>query len=280
MTTDTQGDTTQHISSFTGYVAGNPSITASASGTLQTVGINLYAAVGNICLAIYDDDGSGNANNLLGYSASTAAQVGWNDLTMPGVNIVQGTAYHLEWEENNNTTAVYKATTGLAKYKAQAYGSFPNPMGSMTNYANTMWNMRMTYAPAIVYKNLSDSGTDSESMASTSTLPMADSGAGVDVLSEKDFGVLESGLALDAVLRQYTITGTVKDASGNPVPGATVWLFRTSDEAFIQSATADANGVFVLPLSDISTQYFIRAHLDSYQGNRVFGTTDRQLVAS
>jgi hypothetical protein len=148
MTTDTQGDTTQHVASQTGYVEGNQSLTASASGTLQTVGINLYAAAGNIRLAIYDDDGSGNANNRLGQSASTPAVVGWQDLAISGVNIVQGQNYHLEWQVDNNTTAIYYGTTGLAKYKSQAYGDFPHPMGSMTNYANHMWNMRMTCAPA------------------------------------------------------------------------------------------------------------------------------------
>jgi hypothetical protein len=148
MTTDTQGDTTQHTGNFTGYVTGNQLLTANASGTLQTVGINLQAAAGNIRLAIYDDDGSGHANNRLGQSASTAAQVGWNDHTISSVSIVEGQNYHLEWQEDNNTTAVYYATTGLAAYKSQAYGDFPNPMGSMSNYANHMWNMRMTYAPA------------------------------------------------------------------------------------------------------------------------------------
>jgi hypothetical protein len=148
MTTDTQGDTSQHVANQTGYVEGNQSITASASGTLQTIGINLYAAAGNIRLAIYDDDGGGNANNRLGQSASTPAQMGQNDLSVPGVSIVQGQNYHLDWQVDSNTTSIYYSTTGLAKYKAQAYGDFPNPMGSMSNNTNHMWNMRMTYAPA------------------------------------------------------------------------------------------------------------------------------------
>lgn len=276
MTTDTQGDTSSNYS-MVGYANANASLTASASGALQSVGVNLQSAAGNICVAIYDDSG-GKPNNLLGTSASQAAVAGWNDIAISGVSITQGQVYHLGYQIDNGGSYVYRsATSGTCYYKGEPYGTWPNPFSNPSS-ATTTWNMRMTYS-STVNKNVSDSGTGSES-AVQPALPMSDVAAGTDVLSEREFQLPDSGLAVDAAIRNYTITGTVKDALGNPVAGATVWLFRTSDEVFIASTTSDANGVFVLPLSDQSTQYFIRAHLDSYQGSRVFGTTDRQLVAS
>ena len=111
--------------------------------------------------------------------------------------------------------------------------------------------------------NVSDTGLGSEGAGSQATLELSD-----------------SGLSVDTVLRNFTIVGCVRDSGSNPVAGATVWLFRTSDEAFIAATTSDANGNYVFPLTDTSTQYFVRAHLDSYLGDRVWGTTDRTLVAS
>lgn len=113
------------------------------------------------------------------------------------------------------------------------------------------------------------------------SINVSDSGSGVEALtSQSTFGVSDSGLFVDAVLRNFTIIGTVKDSGATPVPGATVWLFRTSDEAFIAATTSGADGSYMFLVTDTSTQYFVRAHIDSYEGSRVWGTTDRTLVAS
>lgn len=73
----------------------------------------------------------------------------------------------------------------------------------------------------------------------------------------------------------YRITGVVRDQYGNVVPNATVWLFRTSDKAFIAETVSDQNGVYTFSVYDDTTDYFIRAHKD---GNpNIFGTTDRNL---
>jgi hypothetical protein len=74
----------------------------------------------------------------------------------------------------------------------------------------------------------------------------------------------------------FHITGVVRDMYGNPVSGATVWLFRTSDKQFIDETVTDENGAYVFNVGDTTTQYFIRAHKD---GNpNIFGTTDRNLT--
>jgi hypothetical protein len=63
---------------------------------------------------------------------------------------------------------------------------------------------------------------------------------------------------------------------GNPVSGATVWLFRTSDKQFMDETVSDENGEYAFYVDDTITQYFIRAYKD---GNpNIFGTTDRNLT--
>lgn len=78
----------------------------------------------------------------------------------------------------------------------------------------------------------------------------------------------------------YQISGITRDSGGNPLGSCTVWLFRTSDETFIASTISDAStGAYAFTgLPDTSTQYFIRAYKDG--SPNVFGTTDRNLVAS
>lgn len=81
-----------------------------------------------------------------------------------------------------------------------------------------------------------------------------------------------------AWVRQYSIVGIVRDSTGTPLSGATVWLFRTSDEAFIAETTSAGDGSFMFPVASTSTEYFLRAHLDG--APRTFGTTDRTLVGA
>ena len=79
-------------------------------------------------------------------------------------------------------------------------------------------------------------------------------------------------------LSAYTITGITRDANGTPLGNCTVWLFRTSDKAFIAETTSDASGNYSFSVSDNTTQYFVRAFKDGTPN--VFGTTDKNLVGS
>jgi len=76
----------------------------------------------------------------------------------------------------------------------------------------------------------------------------------------------------------FTITGITRDANGTPLGSSTVWLFRTSDKAFIAATTSDASGNYSFTVSDTTTQYFVRAYKDGTPN--VFGTTDKNLVGS
>jgi hypothetical protein len=77
---------------------------------------------------------------------------------------------------------------------------------------------------------------------------------------------------------QYAVTGIVRDGTtGDPIEGATVWLFKTSDKSYIGTDTSDVNGAYSIVVPDGVTAYFVRAFKD---GSNVFGTTDDDLVGA
>lgn len=121
-------------------------ITASASGALETVGLDIHAAAGNMRLAIYSDVG-GVPTALLGESASTAiAGTGFQDAAVTGVSIVATAQYWLAFQLDNSGAGPHY--DNAAKYeKNQAYGAYPNPLqgSSSSNYSP---HMRMTYTAA------------------------------------------------------------------------------------------------------------------------------------
>jgi len=78
------------------------------------------------------------------------------------------------------------------------------------------------------------------------------------------------------IIHEFTITGTVKDAYGNPVAGATVWLFRTNDKTFIDETTTNENGVYTFKVRNKYMQHFIYAHKEGTPN--IFGATDKNIT--
>jgi len=85
--------------------------------------------------------------------------------------------------------------------------------------------------------------------------------------SHGDWGSEEIGYILK-------ISGYCYDYNGNPVPNATVWLFRTSDKVFIAETTSNEDGYYEFIVEE-DTEYFLRAHKDGTPN--IFGTTDRNI---
>lgn len=128
--------------------------------------------------------------------------------------------------------------------------------------------------------NVSDSGSGVEARMNPN-LSLSDSGAGADSDSNQATLPLSDSVAgADTVLRQYGLVGLTKDSVGNVIASCTVWLFKTIDQSFIASTTSDGSGSYMFIVADTTTQYFVRAYNDAYLGNRVFGTSDRTLVAT
>ena len=124
-------------------------ITASQSGTLQTIGLDVQSASGSLAVAIYSTlTGTPTLTGLLGQSSSIAAAAGWNDLSIPGsVSIVQGSTYYLAFQCSSNSLAVYGPASGTQYGTGYAYGSFPSTTSTLSTSTQTL-NMRMTYSTA------------------------------------------------------------------------------------------------------------------------------------
>ena len=145
-TTDTIGNTTLHSSVYSGYVHASR-VTASKSGALASLGINIEVAAGNGRLALYADNGSGTypSGAPLKETASQALANAWNDLTATGVTIVLGTYYWIAAQVSSDSAHLYSDhVTSARKYMAQAYGAFPTWSGTLAT--SDALNMRMKYS--------------------------------------------------------------------------------------------------------------------------------------
>jgi hypothetical protein len=151
-TIDTIGSTANNFGTVNNnYIFGSP-VTASASGTLTSVGVYLATVAGNVRVAIYGTlNGSPAFATLLGQSASVKAVNGWNDLAISGVTIAPGTTYYIAFQVDNSATTIYYGGSVGAAYDAymSPYGSFVNPSATLTKLGtNVDWYMRMTYSTA------------------------------------------------------------------------------------------------------------------------------------
>lgn len=144
-TVDTAGDTSGHYTGTNTNIL-NADLVASASGVLQTVGVNFYAAAGNVVVGIYADN-AGAPAALLAVSSPQAATTNWNDVDVSGagVNIVTGTRYWLAFSTSLNCDVYNMAPGRSNSVLTYSYtGTLPNPFGAAGN-GQYMMNMRMTY---------------------------------------------------------------------------------------------------------------------------------------
>jgi len=143
-TTDTIGDSTASHNDLYGMLAFP--VTASQSGPLSTVGVNVPAANGNLSVAIYSTLSGNVLSGLLGQSASAPMVAGWNDLAIPGsIPIVAGTTYYIAFQFSSPSAYWYQSSSGAGYYYyLTTYSNFPTSTGTLSPYPATA-NMRMTY---------------------------------------------------------------------------------------------------------------------------------------
>jgi hypothetical protein len=147
MTTDTIGDTSNTTGNY-GQLMGYP-VVASASGTLTSVGINIYNAGGGgtVMVAIYSTmDGTPKFTGLLGQGEADVAS-GWLDIPISGnVSIVQGNTYYICYQVSAAATSNYvNFSTGVQKYLSQSYATFTDPTGTLSDAGASTANMRIIY---------------------------------------------------------------------------------------------------------------------------------------
>ena len=197
-TTDTIGDTSG-TNEFYGYIS-SYQITATSSGTLQTIGVNLLPnPTGHVQVAIYSQIGN-QPNILLAYSASTPAIYGWNDIDVSSFNIpiVAGTTYFVAFEVDSPTANYQMGQTGNSWYYGLSYGSFPAVWGGGMQ-VNQLANMRITYSGQSTQYQLtisaSPSGTGTTNPAAGSY--MYNSGTVVSINAVPASGFAFSSWTLD-----------------------------------------------------------------------------------
>ena len=111
-TTDTIGSGSTLISG-TADVIFTGQITATSSGTLQSIGVDMASSSGgDVMLAIYSASGT-----LIGETVSTPTTTGWEDVSVPGgITITAGTTYYLaELFSSSSDTWYYMPGTGGTK---------------------------------------------------------------------------------------------------------------------------------------------------------------------
>lgn len=167
-TTDTIGATAA-VQNYAGsHLFGFP-IIASANGTLQSIGINIFATTGaNIAVAIYSDS-SNSPNAKLGGSAATPSVVGWDDIALAGVTIVSGTKYWIAIEPNGTAqVSMYGIGNGGTGWflAGQTVGVFPDSFGGSLD--GELFYMRMTYGATTTSTTTSTSTTSTSTTSTTS----------------------------------------------------------------------------------------------------------------
>jgi hypothetical protein len=132
-------------------------ITASSSGVVQNIGIDIASASGNLALATYSDN-SDQPGSLLGNSTVYAMQNGWNNLTIPqSVLITSGTRYWLVIESDSTGSSGYEPYLIYPSYICAKNGfsgfSWADPFAASTCGNNALPYMEMTYAPTAAPPN-------------------------------------------------------------------------------------------------------------------------------
>ena len=133
-------------------------ITASSTGTLQQIDVNLENGGGNIRVAIYAAPPHGPPTGKpLAISNIATATTGVNELTMPYVTITAGDVYWLEFQLQKSASCtganscVYYVNLGpgYGSYShAQAtFGAFSQYTTGWAPFAGGSFNMTMTYFP-------------------------------------------------------------------------------------------------------------------------------------
>lgn len=88
---------------------------------------------GNVKIAIYSDSGTYPNALLAVNNTGQAVTAGWNNLTIPNVNIVSGTYYWLAFITDTSGAVARSANSGTYRYVAATYSTFsfadPAPVG-------------------------------------------------------------------------------------------------------------------------------------------------------
>jgi len=166
---DTSGSRTYSTSFAYAY-----NIIASDSGALQSAGLNVQTASGNLEIGLYSDSG-GSPHTLLANSITSTAVSGWNDFVLyPNVTISTGTHYWIALFTDSGALAGYANLAASDENRCIGYhtlgSSWNNPFSISGCYSGDATNLRMTYGGGSTTTTTSTSTTSTSTSTSTSTL--------------------------------------------------------------------------------------------------------------
>lgn len=208
-TTDTIGTTTATDNADQNIEFIFP-ITASSSGILQTIGVNIATNAGNNRVAIYN-----TSYYLKCESGSEAVTAGWNDIDVSScaVPITAGN-YLLGYQYDYSGNHPYISTAGAIEYKSHTYGAFDNPITGLASLTG-VFNMRIIYAEVpstidniltglICSPNPAEATTDTVTCIGTKTNTTDDTDVNY-TLWQNDTDLLNSSLGIDILSNLYYI---------------------------------------------------------------------------
>jgi flagellin-like protein len=141
-TPDVIGGTTFSDYNGFGYILWQQVTVVQPTGSLRTVGVNIFSPGSNVRTAIYSDN-SNAPGTLLAASGSVAQTVGWNDLSVTGVTITQGAKYWLAVQTSSSIAYFACQSCGTRYYLAYTYGSFPANANGASHDTYAIINMRI-----------------------------------------------------------------------------------------------------------------------------------------
>lgn len=143
--TDTTGAGSSISGTDAGYVEAVP-ITISASGSVQTIGVNWAGTTaGSVRVALYSA-GVNKPGSLLTQSADTAmtGSTGWQDISVTSYSVTAG-SFWLAIQLTAPRQAYW--ASGTRSYYSKSYGAFDAAWSSSSaSDSYFQWNMRITYS--------------------------------------------------------------------------------------------------------------------------------------
>lgn len=209
-TTDSTGGTAASGLPGGGYAYAFP-VTITASGAIQSIGVNWAGTqTGEVRVALYSA-GSGKPANLLIQSASMSMSTGagWQDISVSGYSVTPG-SYWIAIQISTGKSIYYGS--GLRSYYARSYGSFDSSWSTGSSQdAFVQWNLRVTYAagPDFTISASPISQNVGAGSTATFTLDLAASGGFSETVSLSVTSGCPSGVAC-----------TVTPESVNSFPGS------------------------------------------------------------
>jgi hypothetical protein len=146
-------------------------LTASASGTLQTLNVNVNAVSGTkqITLALYTTYSGGKCSGLIA-TGTAVMDVGWNYISVTSTSITQGVTYYIAVAIADAGTKIYYLSGSGQRYYRSGF-TFSDPTGSLSDGGGNCFIMGITYQTTAPGYGQSVNGVPSNGISGVNGIP-------------------------------------------------------------------------------------------------------------